>query len=36
VAAATRAFEAHYEICGECNEPRRIAMAQGTLRDYGG
>jgi hypothetical protein len=36
VAAATKAFEAHYEVCGECNESRRIAMAQVTLRDYGG
>jgi hypothetical protein len=36
VAAATKAFEAHYEVCGECNEPRRIAQAQVALREYGG
>lgn len=36
VAEATRAFEAHYEVCGTCNEPRRIAMAQTALREYGG
>ena len=36
VAEATRAFEAHYEVCGECNEPRRIAQAQVALREYGG
>ena len=35
VAAATRVFETKYEICGECNEPRRVAEAQTTLRNYG-
>ncbi|HMG22231.1 MAG TPA: phage tail tip lysozyme [Kofleriaceae bacterium] len=35
VAAATRAFEEHYEVCGTCNEPRRIAQAQVALREYG-
>jgi hypothetical protein len=35
VAAATRVFERKYEICGECNEPRRVAEAQTTLRNFG-
>jgi hypothetical protein len=35
VAAATRVFEKKYEICGECNEPRRVAEARTTLRNYG-
>jgi len=35
VAEATRVFEKKYEICGECNEPRRVAEAQSTLRNYG-
>jgi len=35
VAAATRAFEKHFEVCGACNEPRRIAFAQAALRAYG-
>jgi hypothetical protein len=35
VAAATRVFEKRFEICGECNEPRRVAQAQTTLRNYG-
>jgi hypothetical protein len=35
VVAATRVFEKSFEVCGACNEPRRIAMAQAVLRVHG-
>jgi hypothetical protein len=36
VPAATRVFEKRFEICGECNEPRRIELARTALRAYRG
>jgi len=36
VPAATRVFEKRFEICGECNEPRRIELARTALRTYRG
>jgi hypothetical protein len=35
VVAATRVFEKSFEVCGACNEPRRIALAEAALRVYG-
>jgi hypothetical protein len=35
VAAATRAFQDRFEICGACNPGQRIANAQHALSAYG-
>jgi hypothetical protein len=35
VAAATRVFAKSFEVCGVCNDARRIALAQATLRAHG-
>ena len=36
VSAATIAFEDKYEICGQCDQSRRISYAEQVLADYGG
>ncbi|HTR49945.1 MAG TPA: phage tail tip lysozyme [Kofleriaceae bacterium] len=36
VSAATIAFEDKYEICGECDQSKRISYAEQVLADYGG
>jgi hypothetical protein len=33
---ATKVFGNEFEVCGQCDESRRIAQAQVTLREYGG
>jgi hypothetical protein len=35
VAAATKAFQDHFEVCGACNATQRINDAQKVLRSYG-
>jgi hypothetical protein len=35
VAAATNAFARSYEVCGACDEPRRIELAREVLRAFG-
>jgi hypothetical protein len=35
VAAATSVFARSYEVCGACNQPRRVALAKDVLRAFG-
>jgi tail lysozyme len=35
VAGATGAFARSFEVCGLCNEPRRVAFAEAVLRAFG-
>jgi hypothetical protein len=35
VAGATRVFARLFEICGQCNHPRRVAFAEAVLRVFG-